>query len=108
MTAVDYFAWFVFIVILVSLVGVFVALAQLPGQTARARNHPQADAINVAGWLGLLLTLGVVWALALVWAYTKPLTGVAASSDDGGELEALRSRVAELETRLAALAEAQP
>lgn len=38
MTAIDTFAWIVFIV---SVAVVFVALAQLPGKTARERNHPQ-------------------------------------------------------------------
>ena len=76
MTGIDYFAWFVLIVIVFSVVGVFIALARLPGQIAQKRGHPQAEAINAAGWLGLLLTLGVVWALALVWAMTKPLVQV--------------------------------
>ncbi|MFW2373837.1 MAG: DUF3302 domain-containing protein [Gammaproteobacteria bacterium] len=72
MTGIDYFAWLVLIVIIVATVAVFVALAQLPGQIAQKRGHPQADAINAAGWLGLLLTLGVVWALAVIWALAKP------------------------------------
>ena len=55
MTGIDIFAWIVFIVILLSVVVVFVTLAQMPGKTARARSHPQAEAINIASWLGLLL-----------------------------------------------------
>ena len=35
-------------------------LGALPGQLARQRGHPHADAINVAGWVGLL-TLGLLW-----------------------------------------------
>ena len=46
-------------------------LGGLPGQIARQRNHPQADAINITGWLGLL-TGGIVWAVALIWAYVNP------------------------------------
>lgn len=78
MEPIDYFAWFVFLSIVVSIVAAFVALAQLPGKIAAARNHPQADAINAAGWLGLL-TVGVVWVLAMIWAYTKPLQGTLGS-----------------------------
>ena len=59
MEAIDYFSWFVLIVILLSVVFVFVSLAQLPGKMARARSHPHADAVDMAGWLGMLLTLGV-------------------------------------------------
>ena len=35
MQPIDYFAWFVFIVIIVVVVWVFVALAMLPGKTAK-------------------------------------------------------------------------
>jgi len=45
-------------------------LAALPGQIARDRNHPQAEAIGVCGWLSLL-TLFATWPIALVWAYTN-------------------------------------
>ena len=46
-------------------------LGALPGQLAKQRGHPQADAINVAGWVGLL-TLGLLWPIALIWAFTRP------------------------------------
>jgi hypothetical protein len=98
MTGVDYFAWFVFIVIIVSAAGIFVALAGLPGKLARERQHPQAEAINAAGWLGLLLTLGVVWLLAVVWALTKP--GGVPTAETSGENEVLKRRIAELEAQL--------
>ena len=62
------------ILILLALLGLwlFVELGSLPGKTAKRRSHPQAEAINVLGWLGLLFG-GVGWAVALVWAYTKPV-----------------------------------
>lgn len=46
-------------------------LAALPGQVAKARAHPQVDAINVCGWLSLV-TGFASWPIALVWAYSKP------------------------------------
>jgi hypothetical protein len=46
-------------------------LGGLPGRIAKQRNHPQADAIRITGWLGLL-SGGIVWAAALVWAYMTP------------------------------------
>ena len=63
-------------VILVALVMVFaliyIELGGLPGKTARERGHPQADAISVLGWLGLLL--GVLpWLIAMVWSRMHPL-----------------------------------
>ena len=93
MSGLDVFAWIVFILIILSAVVVFVALAQLPGKTARERNHPQAEAINIASWLGLLLTMGVVWVIAMIWSRTVPPGAVAS---DGGELERLRARMSEL------------
>jgi membrane-bound acyltransferase YfiQ involved in biofilm formation len=65
------FALIILIVIAAFLVYVVFALGGLPGRIARQRNHPQADAIRIMGWLGLL-TLGAVWAVALVWAYITP------------------------------------
>ena len=102
MTGIDYFSWFVLIVILVSLVVLFIALARLPGRMAKKRGHPHAEAINVAGWLGLLLTLGVVWALAMVWAFIRPADGPDAPDepDELAEIERLQARVAELEAEL--------
>lgn len=62
------------IILVVVAVNVFFLLwlAALPGATARGRGHPQVEAINVLGWLGLL-TLFTTWPVALVWAYTGPL-----------------------------------
>jgi hypothetical protein len=63
---------FVILVLLVLIgIWIFVKLAALPGQKAVERGHPQAEAINVLGWVGLLLGIAP-WLVALVWAYTKP------------------------------------
>jgi hypothetical protein len=50
----------------------FVEIGGFPGKKAKERNHPQAEAITVLGWLGLLFG-GVGWVIAIVWAYTKPV-----------------------------------
>ncbi|SHJ42620.1 Protein of unknown function [Shimia gijangensis] len=62
------FAWVVLIMMIALALGLFVFLAMLPGKIAKSRNHPQQEAVNVAGWLGAL-ALGVFWPLALVWAF---------------------------------------
>jgi hypothetical protein len=65
-------AGFAILVVLVLIgIAIFVELARLPGKKARERDHPQADAINVLGWVGLLLGVAP-WLVALVWAYTRP------------------------------------
>jgi hypothetical protein len=67
----DVMAFVVFAVLIAVAVIVVVSLGQLPGQVAKKRGHPQASAIAVAGWIGLA-TLGLLWPLALVWAFLKP------------------------------------
>jgi len=69
--ALDAFAFVVFAVILLVAVVVVVRLGKLPGQLARKWGHPQASAINVAGWLGVA-TGGLIWPVALIWAFMVP------------------------------------
>jgi hypothetical protein len=65
---------FVILILLVLLgIWIYVKLAALPGQKAIERGHPQAEAINILGWFGLLLGIAP-WLVALVWAYTVPST----------------------------------
>jgi DNA-binding transcriptional LysR family regulator len=63
---------FLFLFVLAAVAAV-VGIASLPGWIARKRNHPQAAAINICGWFGL--PTGVLWVLAMVWAYFKPSVG---------------------------------
>jgi cytochrome b561 len=76
-------------------------LGSLPGEVARARNHPQADAINICGWMGII-TL-VLWPLALVWAYLAPNRPLSGVSTTERENKALIDRLHEARQRLAAL-----
>ena len=72
MTGLDIFATIVLILVIATVVGVLVVLAMMPGKIAAQRNHPQAEAVKVAGWLGMLT--GIIWILAMIWAYIKPAT----------------------------------
>lgn len=56
--------------VIVIVVGI-IKIHELPGEIAKKRNHPQADAIRVTSLLGLLML--PLWFLALIWAYAKPL-----------------------------------
>ena len=71
MTFLDIFALIVLLVLVGAVVAIWVILGMLPGRIARARNHPQADAINMCGWWGVL-TMGILLPLAFIWAYTNP------------------------------------
>lgn len=63
------FALFILIVLAATAVGGVLLLGYLPGRIARQRNHPQADAVSVCGWIGVLT--GVLLPIAFVWAYWK-------------------------------------
>jgi hypothetical protein len=75
----DIFAFIVFAVLLAAAVVVVVGLGSLPGWIARKRGHPQAAAITAASWLGIA-TLGLLWPLALIWAFLVPRPAVASGS----------------------------
>lgn len=64
------------------LLWLYVQIAKYPGEKARERGHPQADAINVLGWVGPFVGL-VGWVVALVWAYTTPVTQLAEIARSG-------------------------
>ncbi len=89
----DIFALVVMGVLITFVILMVVKLGPIPGNIAKSRGHPQADAINVLGWIGVV-TLGLAWPIALVWAYTR-----------SGEQQAayLGERVASIEVELAAL-----
>ena len=68
MSFIDYFAWLVLLVLLASAVAIFVAMAVAPGRIAKKRNHPWAEAVEIAGWVTLIFGF-VLWPLSLIWAY---------------------------------------
>jgi len=89
----DIFALIVMAVLVAVVIWLVVLLGSLPGKIADERGHRQADAIRALGWIGII-TLGVGWLVAIVWAYAKPLPS-------GGSNAELEDRVAELEKQLA-------
>lgn len=85
----EVFALIVLLVLVTAAVWLVVVIGNIPGNMARAAGHPQADAISILAWVGIL-TLGLGWFIALVWARTKPIV-------PGVELE---QRVTALEAKL--------
>jgi cation transporter-like permease len=72
-TAADYIAWAV--LVLVPLIGitVFWIVHVLPEKFAHKRHHPQRDAIQVLCLLSLVFG-GLLWPIAWLWAFTKPVS----------------------------------
>jgi len=65
---------------------VVVLIAAWPGKIAKSRQHPQHQAVKICGWVGL--STGILWAVALVWAYVKETgqgseVGIASAALDG-------------------------
>lgn len=81
---------------LLAVLGVSYLLASLPGKLARKRGHPQAEAINICGWLGF--PSGVFWLIALIWALVRPASNVV-------NLEALTAQITKLESMVTVLEE---
>ncbi len=52
-----------------------------PGKIAKARNHPQTEAIEVTSLLGLLMF--PLWMAALVWAYSGAVVGKLYTNGEG-------------------------
>ena len=77
MTGLDIFALIVLQVLIVTGLAAWAMPGMYPGKIARARNHPQADAISACGWWGAI-TMGILSPIAFIWAFTNPgasLTG---------------------------------
>ena len=86
----DIFALLVMLLLAGVGIWLLVLLGNMPGKIAREAGHPQAEAITVLSWVGLL-TLGVGWFAALVWAKTKP---AAPAHELEQRLQALEDRLA--------------
>jgi hypothetical protein len=85
----EIFALIVLFVLVAAAIWLVVLIGNIPGKIARASEHPQAEAISILAWVGLL-TLGIGWFVALVWAKAKPIA-------PGPQLE---QRVRQLEQKL--------
>ena len=65
----DYAAFAALFVIGVAFLAAVMFILGLPGRIAIARKHPEADAVNLMGWVGFMAI--VPWIQALIWAF-KP------------------------------------
>ena len=71
-TLADYIAIFVLFFVPVLLVYLFWMVHILPEKIAERRGHPQADAIKTLCLLSLVFG-GLLWPIAWLWAYSKPV-----------------------------------
>ena len=117
----DVLVWVVLVLAPLIGIGIFLAVHILPEKVAENREHPQLDAIKTVCLLSLFFG-GILWPLAWVWAYSKPVmyklaygkdrvalhgpgesdapdaeAGAPVTSAAEAEIQRLRRRLAELE-----------
>lgn len=80
----DVMAWVVLIVAPVVGIGVFLLVHILPEKIAEKKKHPQAKAIQTLCILSLFFG-GLLWPLAWLWAYSKPVLYKMAYGTDTAE-----------------------
>jgi len=127
-TVADIIAWVVLVVTPIAGITIFWLVHILPEKIAEKRKHPQVQAIHTLCLLSLFFG-GLLWPIAWLWAYTKPVmyklaygTDVAEPEHDAREAAApqaapksavvlemrlLEQKIAELETQLAQQANAR-
>ena len=112
-TVANVIAWFAFIIVPPVLIVVFLLVHILPEKVAEKRHHPQLGAIKCLCLLSLCFG-GLLWPIAWLWAYSKPVFHKMAYGTDVDdshekpagkksaitELEQLRARVVELEAEI--------
>jgi hypothetical protein len=72
----------------------FCWLAGLPGRIAIARDHPEAEAVSLMGWAGILPTI-YPWVQAFIWAF-KPTQIVDIRRYPGEERRWIEQEIARL------------
>jgi hypothetical protein len=73
MTNLDIAALFLILFGVLTITLGFIMVHTYPGKVAKARNHPQTQAIEVTSLLGLILF--PLWMFSLMWAYSGAVIG---------------------------------
>ena len=71
-TMADWIAIVVLVVVPAGVIVVFWMIHVLPEKIAEKRHHPQKEAINTLCLLSLVFG-GLLWPIAWIWAFTKPV-----------------------------------
>jgi len=104
----DYFALVMLFFVGIVLFYGIIAIHDIPYEIAKKRNHPQQDALHVAGWISLF-TLHVIWPFLWIWAtlYREDRGwGFQAASGKDVEIDRLKAELEIVSKRLQALEDA--
>ncbi len=83
-TAAEVLSWVVLVVAPVVAIGGFLFVHVLPEKFAEKKHHPQLAAIKTLCFLSLVFG-GLLWPLAWLWAFTKPVLYKQAYGTDKSE-----------------------
>ena len=92
-TGWDYVTFAVIMVLVAGGMAFVIFLGGLPGRIAIARKHPDAEAVKLLGWAGMLTALP--WIQAFIWAF-KPTDIVDIRRFPREEREAIEKEIARL------------
>ncbi len=102
MSVLDIVSLLILAILIVGALCLILIVAAIPGRLAKQRHSPWAEAINVAGWIGVLLP--PIWMLALIAAFVRTGIGegaqIAISQDETTELAAAMAKISERITTL--------
>jgi len=103
----DVLTWVVLVVAPIVAIGIFLIIHILPEKIAEKKEHPQTKAIQCLCLLSLVFG-GILWPLAWLWAYTRPVLHKLAygtdklahrQDEEEEELKHLRERIIQLEVK---------
>jgi len=107
----EYVALFLLLFVAVVMFYGIIAIHDIPYELAKRRNHPQQDAIHVAGWVSLF-TLHVLWPFLWIWATLyREDRGWGFSKDGltrGEDVAALKAELAAMSARFESLEKTKP
>jgi hypothetical protein len=95
----DYLALVILLLGLVAVFYTFIYIHDIPYEIAKHRNHPQKEAIHVAGWLSLF-TLHAIWPIVFIWAVSKQGSEEAPVADKEPRDPDLSRRLGELDDKM--------
>jgi hypothetical protein len=95
----NYLALAILLIGLIAVFYTFIYIHDIPYEIAKERNHPQKEAIHVAGWLSLF-TLHAIWPFVFIWAVSKQGPVKVAVADEGTGSFDLDRRFGEIENKL--------
>ena len=101
----DYISLGILIFVGITIFYGIIAIHDIPYEIAKHRNHPQQDAIHVAGWISLF-TLHVLWPFLWIWAtlYREDRGwGFSDGQSQTNHVKELEKQLDDLSERLAAL-----